>query len=197
MTYIWLAVLLLLGACTGANSTKSKPETTDVIFSSMQNKPSFYDFKMKDINGNEVDFSTFKGKKVLLVNVASKCGYTPQYAELEELNKKYGDKVVVLGFPANNFGNQEPGSNAQIAEFCRVNYGVTFQMFEKISVKGDDMHPLYKWLSTKELNGWNNEAPKWNFAKYLVNENGELVKFFGSGVKPMSNEILSAIGVTE
>jgi len=195
MNLILLVGLLFIGACIGANDTKSRPEiaqasTMDV----MQNKPSFYDFKMKDINGQEIDFSTFKGKKVLLVNVASKCGYTPQYAELEELNKKHGDKVVILGFPANNFGNQEPGTNAEIAEFCRKNYSVSFQMFEKISVKGDDMHPLYKWLSTKELNGWNSDAPKWNFCKYLVNEKGELVKFFGSGVKPMSSEILTAIG---
>lgn len=196
MIHVFVALLLFLGACVGANETKSRPETTQasVMNTVMQNKPSFYDFKMKDIDGNEVDFSIFKGKKVLLVNVASKCGYTPQYAELEELNRKHGDKVVILGFPANNFGNQEPGSNAEIAEFCRTNYGVTFRMFEKISVKGDDMHPLYRWLSTKELNGWNSDAPKWNFAKYLVNEKGELVKFFGSGVKPMSHEILSAIG---
>ncbi|MCS6968665.1 MAG: glutathione peroxidase [Cytophagales bacterium] len=194
MVYTLLGALLLLNACTEVSKTPSQPETTQPV-SSMQNKPSFYDFKMRDINGNEVDFSRFKGKKVLLVNVASKCGYTPQYAELEELHRRYGDKVTVLGFPANNFGNQEPGTNAEIAEFCRKNYGVSFLMFEKISVKGEDMHPLYRWLSTKELNGWNNESPKWNFTKYLVNENGELIKMFGSSVKPMSQEILSAIGV--
>lgn len=197
MNQVFLACLLFVSACVGANETKSRPERAEASIintTTMQEKPSFYDFKMKDINGNEVDFSTFKGKKVLLVNVASKCGYTPQYAELEELNKKHGDKVVILGFPANNFGNQEPGSNAEIAEFCRTTYGVSFQMFEKISVKGDDMHPLYKWLSTKELNGWNSDAPKWNFCKYLVNEKGELVKFYGSGIRPMSNDILTAIG---
>lgn len=196
MNHIFLACLLFLGACVGAEETKSKPETAEasvINTTTMQEKPSFYDFKMKDINGKDVDFSTFKGKKVLLVNVASKCGYTPQYTELEELNKKHGDKVVILGFPANNFGNQEPGSNAEIAEFCRTTYGVSFQMFEKISVKGDDMHPLYKWLSTKELNGWNSDAPKWNFCKYLINEKGELVKFFGSGVKPMSSDMIAAI----
>ncbi|WP_448519850.1 glutathione peroxidase [Rhodoflexus sp.] len=198
MTYIVLSILLFLGACMGANTTKSKPDTDLItINTSMQDRPSFYDFKMKDINGEVVDFSTFKGKKVLIVNVASKCGYTPQYAELEELHKKYGDKVVVLGFPANNFGGQEPGTNAEIAEFCRSTYGVSFRMFEKISVKGDNMHPLYKWLSTKELNGWNSDAPKWNFTKYLINEKGELVKLFGSGVKPLSSDIVSAIEVSE
>src|SRR5690606_12418044 len=107
---------------------------------------SFYGFKMKSIEGELVDFSTFKGKKVLLVNVASQCGYTGQYADLEKLHEQYGDKLVVLGFPANNFGSQEPGSNKEIKEFCSSKFGVKFQMFEKISVKGDDMHPLYQWL---------------------------------------------------
>jgi glutathione peroxidase len=159
------------------------------------NKPkkNLYSFKMTSIDGEEIDFSKYKGKKVLLVNVASKCGYTPQYGELEELHEKYGDKVVILGFPANNFGNQESGTNAEIAEFCKKNYGVKFQMFEKISVAGDDQHPLYKWLSTKDMNGWNDKAPKWNFTKYLINEKGELVKMFDSKVKPMSKEMLDAI----
>jgi glutathione peroxidase len=154
---------------------------------------SFYDFKMKAIDGKEVDFSVFKGKKVLVVNVASKCGYTKQYADLEKLNREYGDKVVVLGFPANNFGGQEPGSNEEIDSFCKLNYDVTFQMFEKISVIGNDRAPLYKWLSEKELNGWNDKAPTWNFCKYLINEKGELVKFFPSAVKPLSEEILSEL----
>ena len=111
---------------------------------------SFYDFKMKAIDGTMIDFSKYKGKKVLVVNVASKCGFTPQYTDLQKLNETYGDKVTILGFPANNFGGQEPGSNEVIKEFCTKNYGVTFQMFEKISVKGDDMDPLYQWLSKKE-----------------------------------------------
>jgi glutathione peroxidase len=156
-------------------------------------KQSFYDFKMTSIDGKAIDFKKFKGKKVLIVNVASKCGFTPQYAELEELHEKYGDKLVILGFPANNFKEQEPGSNEEIAEFCQKNYGVKFQMFEKISVVGEDQHPLYQWLSKKELNGWNDQAPKWNFSKYLINEKGELVKFFESKVKPTSEEVLSAI----
>ena len=154
---------------------------------------SFYDFEMKTIDGSSIDFSIYKGKKVLLVNVASKCGYTPQYADLQKLHELYGNKIVVLGFPANNFGKQEPGSNEEISLFCSENYGVTFQMFEKISVLGDDMNPLYQWLSDKKYNGWNEEATNWNFCKYLVNEKGELVAFFPSKVKPLSDDIISKI----
>ncbi|MFP4091281.1 MAG: glutathione peroxidase [Cyclobacteriaceae bacterium] len=154
---------------------------------------SFHDFSLRNIEGKEINFSEFKGKKVLLVNVASRCGYTPQYEGLQELHEKYGDKVVVLGFPANNFGSQEPGSNQEIAAFCDKNYGVTFPMFEKISVKGIDKHPLYRWLSDSQLNGWNNQEPSWNFCKYLVDEQGKLLKFYPSSVKPMSDEIIKAI----
>ena len=154
---------------------------------------SFYDFKMKAIDGSTIDFNTFKGKKVLLVNVASKCGYTPQYKDLQKLHELYGNKVTILGFPANNFGKQEPGTNDEIALFCSQNYGVTFQMFEKISVKGDDMDPLYHWLSEEKYNGWNNEAPSWNFCKYLVNEKGELMAFYPSKVEPLSDDIIAKI----
>ncbi|QHT69206.1 glutathione peroxidase [Rhodocytophaga rosea] len=170
-----------------------KTSTTDAVNMGEKPKQSFYDFKLNSIEGKPIDFKKYKGKKVLLVNVASKCGFTPQYGELEELHEKYGDKLVILGFPANNFKEQEPGSNEEIAEFCQKNYGVKFQMFEKISVVGEDQHPLYQWLSKKELNGWNDQAPKWNFSKYLINEKGELVKFFESKVKPTSEEVLSAI----
>ena len=138
-----------------------------------------YDFKMNAIDGQEIDFTKYKGKTLLIVNVASKCGYTPQYKELQELHEKFGDKVTILGFPANNFGGQEPGDNLQIAEFCKANYGVTFQMFEKISVKGDDQHALYKFL--KEKTG---SEPGWNFCKYIVKPDGT-VKFFNSKVKPL------------
>ncbi|SEG17600.1 glutathione peroxidase [Algoriphagus boritolerans] len=154
---------------------------------------SFYNFKMKDINGKEVDFSEFKGKKLLLVNVASKCGYTKQYAQLQELYATHGDKILILGFPANNFGGQEPGSNEEIKAFCDAEFGVTFPLFEKISVKGFDKHPLYRWLSDASQNGWNNEEPSWNFCKYFVNEKGELVKFFPSSVTPLDEEILELI----
>jgi glutathione peroxidase len=156
-------------------------------------KQTFYDFKLNSLEGEPIDFSKYKGKKVLLVNVASKCGFTPQYKELQALHQQYGDKVAILGFPANDFGKQEPGSLQEIAEFCERNYGVSFQMFEKISVAGNDKHPLYKWLSSKELNGWNDQEPKWNFNKYLVNEKGELIKYFPSKVSPMSEEILAEI----
>jgi glutathione peroxidase len=156
-------------------------------------KTSIYDFTMKTLDGQDLSLSKFKGKKILIVNVASECGYTPQYKPLQELHEKYGNKVVVIGFPANNFGAQEPGSSTEIKEFCTKNYGVTFQMMEKISVKGDDMHPLYHWLSTKEENGTCSDAPKWNFCKYLIDENGNVLKYFGSKVDPLSPEIISLL----
>jgi len=156
-------------------------------------KNSIYDFTLKTLDGQDLSLSKFKGKKMLLVNVASECGYTPQYKDLQALHEKYGNKVVVIGFPANNFGGQEPGSSSEIKTFCTKNYGVTFQMMEKISVKGNDMHPLYRFLSTKEENGTCEDAPKWNFCKYLVDENGTILKFFGSKVNPMSEEITSLL----
>ena len=183
-------LIMFLSSCLGLNKVKEKPQEMKI-----EMKSSIYDFKMEPLYGGElIDFSQYKGKKILIVNTASECGYTPQYKPLQELHEKHGDKVVVLGFPANNFGKQEPGSNKEIGEFCKLNYGVTFQMFEKISVKGEDMHPLYKWLSQKEENGWNDEAPNWNFCKYLISENGELLKFYGSSIDPMGKEILKTIG---
>ena len=148
---------------------------------------SIYEFRMNSLEGKEIDFAQFKGKNLLIVNVASQCGYTPQYADLEKLHEEFGGKVVVLGFPANNFGGQEPGSNLEIAEFCQKNYGVKFQMFEKISVKGEDQHPLYQLL--KEKTG---QEPSWNFCKYLVKPDGT-VKFFPSKVKPLDQEIVNAL----
>jgi glutathione peroxidase len=148
---------------------------------------SIYDFRMNSLEGEEIDFERYRGKTLLIVNVASKCGNTPQYADLQKLHEEFGNKVVILGFPANNFGAQEPGSNLEIAEFCEKNYGVTFQMFEKISVKGGDQHPLYQWL--KEKTG---QEPTWNFCKYVVKPDGS-VKFFPSKVQPMDKEILNAL----
>lgn len=189
MYTILLAVALVLPnfSC-GFKKVVARPDT-------MEQKPtaSIYDFKMPAITGEEIDFSRYKGKKMLIVNTASECGFTPQYEDLQKLHQQYGEKVVILGFPANNFGGQEPGNNQQIANFCQENYGVTFQMFSKISVKGEDMAPLYRWLTDKELNGWNTTAPNWNFCKYLINEEGELVKFYASAVNPMSSEILEDI----
>jgi glutathione peroxidase len=154
---------------------------------------SVYDFKLKTIDGEEITLAKFKGKKLLLVNVASKCGYTPQYTDLQALHEKYKDKLVIVGFPANNFGSQEPGSNKEISEFCSKNYGVSFLMMEKISVKGNDMHPLYKWLSTKEMNGVCDKSPGWNFCKYLINEKGQIIQFYKSDVNPLSEEITSKL----
>lgn len=153
----------------------------------IQSASSVYDFKMNSLEGKNIDFSQYKGKTLLIVNTASECGYTPQYDDLQRLHETLGDKVTILGFPANNFGGQEPGSNSEIAAFCKKNYGVTFQMFEKISVKGKDQHPLYAFL--KEKTG---QEPGWNFCKYLVKPDGT-IKFFKSSVKPMDKEITSEL----
>ncbi len=149
---------------------------------------SIYDFKMKSLEGKEIDFSQYKGKKLLIVNTASKCGKTPQYAGLEKLHERYGDQVTVLGFPANNFLWQEPGSSEEIAAFCERNYGVKFQMFEKVSVKGRDQNPLYQWLQAKT-----GAKPDWNFAKYLVSADGKNVTFFKSSVQPLDQILISKI----
>jgi len=153
----------------------------------------FYDFKVKTLEGQDFDLSQLKGKKIMIVNTASKCGNTPQFKDLEELHEQYGNKLVILGFPANNFANQEPLSNSEIREFCTLNYGVTFQMMEKISVKGDDMHPLYKWLTSKEKNGVLDSEVKWNFQKYLIDENGKLVDVILTKEKPGSEKVLAWI----
>jgi len=190
-TLLILFAFIALGCNTANNKGTSNEETLTV--EDMLMEKSFYDFKINDIDGNEIDFSQYKGTKVLVVNVASKCGYTPQYAELQELNEKYGDKVAILGFPANNFGGQEPGTVEDIKQFCTENYGVTFQMFDKVSVKGADKHPLFRWLSDKDMNGWNDKEPTWNFCKYLIDEKGELKKFFPSSVEPLDEEIIRLI----
>lgn len=148
-----------------------------------------YDFKVPSLDGGSIDFSAYKGKKILVVNTASKCGFTPQYAELQELYKKYGDKMVIVGFPANNFASQEPGTNKDIKEFCQKNYGVTFPMAEKVSVKGEDIHPLFKYL-TEEAGKLGVKDPiKWNFTKFLIDEKGKLVAVFDSKIRPMSADI--------
>jgi glutathione peroxidase len=159
-----------------------------------QTKKSFYDFTVKTIGGEPFDLSQLKGKKVLVVNTASKCGFTPQYADLQKLYEQYGgDKFEIIGFPANNFLRQEPGTNAEIKEFCTINYGVTFPMMEKISVKGSDMHPLYRWLTSKEENGVMDSSVKWNFQKYLIDEEGNLVDVVYSKENPLSDRIVSWI----
>jgi glutathione peroxidase len=151
----------------------------------------FHDFKVRTLEGEEFSLSTLKGKKVMVVNTASKCGNTPQYKDLENLYEKYGDQLVILGFPANNFMNQEPGTNEEIREFCTQKYGVTFPMMEKVSVKGDDISPLYKWLTSKELNGVKDSKVTWNFQKYLIDENGNLVDVLDPKEKPDSEKVLT------
>ena len=152
----------------------------------------FYDFKPLSINGKSVDLASFKGKKILIVNTASECGNTPQYAELEKLSKLHKDKLVIIGFPANNFGGQEPGNNNEIASFCSKNYGVTFPMMSKVSVLGDDIDPLFKWLTTQENPDFMGDI-KWNFEKFLIDENGKLVHRFKAKMSPLDRSIIDAI----
>ena len=150
---------------------------------------SIYSFKVEGLEGGTIDFSTFKGKKILIVNTASACGYTKQYEGLQKLYDTYKDKLVIVGFPANNFGGQEPGTNNEIKEFCKKNYGVTFPMTAKVSVKGEDMTPIYQWLTSKAENGVLDADVKWNFGKFLIDEKGNLLEYFSSKVTPMSEEI--------
>lgn len=154
---------------------------------------SIHSFKVKSIEGKTIDFSSFKGKKILVVNTASKCGYTPQYDALQKVYNQYKDKLVIIGFPANNFGGQEPGSDSEIQDFCKANYGVSFPMASKVSVKGNDMAPIYKWLTSKTENGVLDAEVGWNFGKFLLDENGKLLQYFPSKVKPDSDEILKFV----
>lgn len=155
---------------------------------------SIYDFKIQALHSDEeIDFADFKGKKILIVNVASRCGFTPQYEGLEKLNQEFGDDLVIIGFPCNQFMFQESGSEEKIASFCQKNYGVSFQMTTKIKVKGRGKHPIYKWLTTKELNGLGDYKVKWNFNKFLINEEGELVGHFGAKVKPYDDELVGLL----
>lgn len=157
-----------------------------------QSQKSFYDFTVKTIDGEDFSLSSLKGKKVMIVNTASKCGYTPQYADLEKLYKEFGgEKFVIIGFPANNFMGQEPGTNEEIKNFCQVNYGVSFPMMEKISVKGNDQHPLYTWLTSKSQNGVLDAEVKWNFQKFLIDENGNLTDVVMPKENPYSDKILN------
>ncbi len=149
-----------------------------------------YDISIEGIDGKTIDLSDFKGKKILIVNVASACGYTPQYQQLQELHENFGDKLVVLGVPSNDFGGQEPGTEAEIVEFCSSKFGVTFPMTAKVKVKGADKHALYQWLTQKTKNGQLDTEVKWNFHKFLIDENGELYKDLPSNFSPLDDEIL-------
>jgi glutathione peroxidase len=154
---------------------------------------SFYSLGADQINGIGFNFDELKGKKVLIVNVASDCGYTPQYGELQKLHERYKGKLVILGFPSNDFHGQEPGSEAEIETFCQKEYSVTFPLFQKHSVIGPDQHEVFHWLSDKAQNGWNDQSPPWNFSKYLVDERGRLQFFFQPYVSPLSDEVIKAI----
>ena len=146
---------------------------------------SFYSLNAKATNGQIVNFEKFHGKKILVVNLASQCGFTPQYNQLEELFQLYKNNITVLGFPSNDFGGQEPGTDEEIEQFCKVNFGVTFPLFQKDHVKGVGKQPVYQWLCDAKKNGWNNEEPSWNFCKYLIDEKGNLDKMFSSSVSPL------------
>lgn len=186
ITALGLAVGLLFGC---HNKVITKP-TSEL----MDNRPNIYGFKVTDLYGNEFDFSSLKGKKIMIVNTASKCGLTPQYKELQAIYEKYKDQnFVIVGFPANDFMSQEPGTNEEIAEFCEMNYGVTFPMMDKISVKGEETAPIYQFLTQESQNGFADSKVEWNFQKYLLNEKGQLEKVVGPRITPTDKEIVDWI----
>ena len=168
-------------------------ENSPSIIKNISIEDSFYNLSAMTIEGKIINFSDFKGKKILIVNVASKCGYTPQYEDLQVLHRKYSDRLAILAFPSNNFGFQEPGSNDEIVEFCESKYGVEFQLFEKTDVRGKNSHPVYKWLSNVSSNGWNDKSPRWNFFKYLIDESGKLNGVYSSSTTPLDKEIIDFI----
>lgn len=180
--------------CFDANAIAKAPAKA---LSSMPDalQSSFFDLQANSLDGAPVSMDQFKGKKVIVLNVASKCGYTPQYADWEAFFRQYGAQVVVLGFPCNDFMSQEPGNASEIAAFCEKNYGVTFPMFEKVHVKGTDKSPVYQWLTDPAQNGWNSQEPSWNFCKYVIDEQGRLTHFFGSKIKPADQEFRQAVGL--
>ncbi|PWN67239.1 glutathione peroxidase [Chryseobacterium oncorhynchi] len=178
-----LSFVAILQSCTNQKSEISKAKTKELMGKTI------YDFKVESLDGKEINFADFKGKKILIVNTASECGFTPQYADLEKVYEEYKDKLVVVGFPANNFGGQEPGTNTEIGTFCQKNYGVTFPMAAKVSVKGDDIAPIFKYLTEQELNGVKNTSILWNFTKFLIDENGKLIDTYVSTTKPTSESI--------
>ena len=189
-----IAITAALLSCTQGNTTKtdtgynkSYSNITDMV--KTNEMTSIHTFKVEALDGTTINFADFKGKKILIVNTASECGYTPQYKELEALYQKFKDKLVIVGFPANNFGGQEPGTNTEIKAFCQQNYGVTVPMAAKISVKGNDAAPIYQWLCTKTENGVLDAEIKWNFNKFLLDENGNMIAYFPSKVTPMSEQI--------
>jgi glutathione peroxidase len=189
-----LSGICLLTSCKNQAQDKAENLQTEVIQPETMAKETIYQFKVTDLSGNEFDFSSLKGKKILVVNTASKCGLTPQYKDLEAIYEKYKAKnFVIVGFPANNFASQEPGTNEEIGSFCQKNYGVTFPMMGKVSVKGDDMCDVYKFLTQKAKNGLEDSEVEWNFQKYLINEKGELEKVISPQVLPTDASIVDWI----
>jgi glutathione peroxidase len=187
------ASLWPLSSCFDANKVTSRP--VEVATNATQIMPtSFFQLQATSLNGQQVSFEQYKGKKIIVLNVASKCGYTPQYADWERFYQENKDNTVVLGFPCNDFMGQEPGNANEIAAFCEKNYGVSFPMYEKVHVKGENVSAVYRWLTDPNLNGWNKQEPTWNFCKYLINEKGELTHFFASKVTPQSEEFIQAFG---
>lgn len=174
--------------------TRLTGKNTKELSGTKQPPVSFYSLKTTLNNGDTLDFSGFKGKKVLLVNTASDCGYTNQYEDLQKLSDKFKDQLVVIGFPANDFKEQEKGTDAAIAEFCKKNYGITFPLAQKsVVIKSSEQNPVFQWLTDSTKNGWNSKLPAWNFTKYLVNEEGVLTNYFGSSVSPLSNDVINVI----
>jgi glutathione peroxidase len=177
---------------TGTPAPEATPAPV-VAAAEKNNSANVYDINIQAIDGGKLDLAAYKGKKILIVNTASQCGYTPQYTDLQKLYDQYKEKLVVIGFPANDFGGQEPGSNDEIKSFCQKNHGVTFPLSAKVTVKGEGMHPLFQWLTQKDKNGVMDAQIKWNFTKFLLDEKGQLMKMFPSAVKPMSEEIVSLL----
>ena len=190
MKYIMIILIVVLFSSLAFSFFGKRDKGLDLTDKSK----SIYDYSINLIDGKEELMDKYKGKKILFVNVASKCGYTPQYQGLQELYEKYNEKIEIIGFPANDFLWQEPAKNDEIKSFCSVNYGVTFPIIEKTVVKkSKDQHPIYTWLSHSDLNGWNDSAPGWNFYKYLVDENGKLIEIFPSKIKPLDSEIVDLL----
>jgi glutathione peroxidase len=187
-TIILIIIIAAVAAIYGFRSRWQKP-THPISEEPME----FYQLKINSLDGKPLDLRTFEGKYILCVNVASKCGYTPQYADLEKLFETYADKLVVIGFPCNQFLGQEPGNPEEIASFCSKNYGVTFPITEKIDVKGKNQHPVYQWLTSKKINGVSDADISWNFNKILISPNGKWIKHFGSSTKPLDAELTNLI----
>jgi len=198
---LWMLSLTLLVIVGGVSFAFYSFQTNKILVRPMQtmqvdsSKTSFFQLSVNSLDGKPVSLEQFRGKKIIVLNTASECGYTPQYADWEKFYAENKDDVVVLGFPCNDFGGQEPGSADDIQSFCQKNYGVTFPLFEKVSVKGAAKSPVYQWLTDPAQNGWNSQEPSWNFCKYVLDENGTLTHFFASKVKPGSEEFLKAMGM--